>query len=46
MITTFFVLFTHLQKDNVPIREKPTNYIGEGAQPKRVKPFVPIPSTG
>ncbi|RNA23300.1 hypothetical protein BpHYR1_042403 [Brachionus plicatilis] len=34
------------QKDNVAFREKAPNYIGEGAQSKNTKQFVPIPSTG
>lgn len=34
------------KKDNVAFREKAPNYIGEGAQIKKNKQFVPIPSTG
>ncbi|CAF0873211.1 unnamed protein product [Brachionus calyciflorus] len=34
------------KKDNVAFREKAPNYIGEGAQSKQTKQFVPIPSTG
>jgi coiled-coil domain-containing protein 63/114 len=34
------------KKDNVAFREKAPNYIGEGAQSKKIKQFIPIPSTG